>query len=231
MQNTETNKLVTDAPGSRAESIVVGQNSGVEFEREFLKSLRFWHERAIRFGDGYVGRVNESWQQQQKNIEKHLKAKLGNEHYMDVLDFGCGWGRLIPFLCNYSGHIWAADIVETAIQRAGEMAPNVTAVAIPKTGNIELPTSSIDLVVVVSVFHFFKEDCLFNVFTKELSRVVKPGGRVIVIDNAVDKDYHVKPRSDKEIAASLCLREGWSSDKVTINRRQLDHWLIDGQRD
>lgn len=172
--------------------------------------------------------MNESWQQQQKNIEKLLAAKLHNQYYKDVMDYGCGWGRLIPFISKYSGHIWAIDIIDSMLQRAGEQSQNVTALAATRSAAIEMPSEMVDLVVVVSVFHYLTDDIIFGFCTDELKRILKPGGRVLIIDNAVDKDYHVKPRTDVELAARLNLKPGWTSEKVTINRKPLDHWLIDG---
>jgi ubiquinone/menaquinone biosynthesis C-methylase UbiE len=115
------------------------------------------------------------------------------------------------------------------LPKAGIASFNVTPVKYSCGAKLPIGDGSIDLLLVVSVFHYWTDDVLFKTCTAELRRILKQGGRALVIDNAVDKDYHVCPRSDSEIAAALGLGS-WKSEKVTINARANDHWLVDGRK-
>jgi len=197
--------------------------------KAFQDTEVYWRNRLAKMGDAYVGRVKENHLEQRNRINELLKSRLSG-YYERGLDFGCGWGRFLPLLVQHCGHIWAVDILEKMLPRAGCAAFNVTPVRYVWPNKLPLGDKSIDLLLVVSVFHYWKDDELFNDCTAELKRVLKPKARVLVLDNAVDNDYHVTARLAEELAAALGLAEGWKADRVTINQRANDHWFIDGLR-
>lgn len=200
-------------------------------EVRFAEHRAFWEKTVAQRGDGYVGRNGESHKLQQKRIEDLLRSRLNpNMLYQDMIDFGCGWGRFIPFWAQFAGHVWAVDMLPDLLRRAKQQAPTVSTVCSQWPFQIPMKKPRIDLLWACLVFQHIVDDEIFVGTLTELSRVLQPGARVLIIDNAVDQAPHVKPRGPAVIAKGLGLRGGWSADKVTINNRPQDHWLLDGTK-
>lgn len=200
-------------------------------QARFAAHRDFWAKTVARRGDGYVGRQGESHKLQQKRIEDLLRTRLNpNVVYQDMIDFGCGWGRFVPFWSQFVGHIWAVDLLNDLLVRAKQAAPIVSTVSAQWPFRIPMNQPRIDLLWACLVFQHITDESLLTNTLAELARVMKPGARVLIIDNAVDKAPHVKPRGPEFLAEKLKLLPGWSADKVTINNRPNDHWLLDGQR-
>lgn len=189
----------------------------------------FWDHRAKQGGD-YVGRIGEPTHVQTLKIESILKAKMPpTEYYPEGVDFGCGPGRFIPFLSNHCGHLWAVDLTLEALKDAKRRANNVS--TIEATCPLKLPWKDrrIGFLWAGLVFQHIVDDDIFKLSVTELSRVLVPGARVLILDNGIDIANHVKPRGPDILAGVFNFRPGWTATKVTINNRPNDHWLIDGR--
>lgn len=101
----------------------------------------------------------------------------GNEH---VLDLACGTGELERMLLNVHSDlkIVGVDISEKMLDMARLKLPNLefvkaSAIALP------FPDHKFDMVVTVSAFHYFEQplDTL-----EEIRRILKPQGRLIIMD-------------------------------------------------
>jgi SAM-dependent methyltransferase len=188
-----------------------------------------WIKVAGQRGAGYVGRVSESTELQARKIESLLlKALSPDDFYKDGIDFGCGYGRFIPTLSHYCGHIWAIDLLDSMLAQAASAAPNVTVV--PSTWPISFAIPPVDFLWAGLVIQHIVDEPIYQATIAELKRLLKPGARVILLDNAVDLAPHVKPRGPEMLARHLELRPGWKADRVTINQRPNDHWFIDGYK-
>jgi SAM-dependent methyltransferase len=195
----------------------------------FGKAKHYWVQAAVKRGMNYVSRVKQDPTQQQRQIEALLmRALTGDSFYRDGMDFGCGPGRFLPLLAKYCGHLWAVDILESSLQPAAAKAPNVTPHLLEWPLNLQLP--SLDFLWSSLVLQHLVDEDLFTAITDELRRLLKPGARVLILDNALDRAPHVRSRPAERLAASLGLRAGWKADKVTIDQRPQDHWFIDGHR-
>lgn len=184
----------------------------------------WWRNRAAKYGDAYVGRIGENHVQQFQRITKLLEPRLDG-YYEKALDYGCGYGRFIPLLARHCGHIWAADILDAPLMRAAVTATNVTPIKVSATGLSAQPV--VDLVVVIDLFHFLSDERLFTETANCVKKTAALGCRFVVIDNAVDNDYHVRARSAETLAAALGF-DLKSAERVTVNCRAQDHWLLDG---
>jgi len=98
-----------------------------------------------------------------------------------VLDVGCGTGILIPYLLaavGPAGRVAALDIAETMLKQAKSKGfpANVAFICADVMG-IPFPAATFDEVICNSAFPHFpqKPEAL-----KEMARVTKPGGRVII---------------------------------------------------
>lgn len=193
-------------------------------------SKAFWKAKMAKQGPGYVGRKGEDHSRQGNLIEKLYWDRVGRDaHFENALDFGCGYGRFTPMLCNSCGHVWAVDILEESLEHVRGSAPNVTPVLAEFPLKLLNEDNSIDLLWACLILQHIVKDDLFDATMKELSRLLKPGARVIIIDNAVDQAPHVKPRGPDVLMGALGAKADFAQ-KVTINKRASDHWLIDGTK-
>lgn len=189
----------------------------------------FWRDKSSKQGIGYVGHKDQSHLTQQKRIEDILRTRiLPTAYYKDMLDYGCGYGRFIPFWNNFAGHIWAVDLLDEMLKQAAGQAPNVSAVRSVFPIRLPVRPHTIELLWSCLVFQHIVDDSLFFATALELTNLLKPGARVLLIDNAVDKAPHVKPRGPAVLCQALGLRPDYKAEKITINSRPNDHWLIDG---
>ncbi len=98
-----------------------------------------------------------------------------------ILDFGCGWGRIIRFFIKdiEPSRLWGCDPVESMINicKKDNKCCNF------KTINTRPPTpfqgDTFDLIYSFSVFSHLSEEMHKSLLT-ELSRILKPGGLLIV---------------------------------------------------
>lgn len=186
---------------------------------------RFWQQRA-RTGPGYVGRVHEDHNAQTEKILALMQGAMpAGTFYENGMDFGCGWGRFTPALAEFCGHIWAVDLLGEVAHQAGKTSFNVTPRALTK--NFELDCQPINLLWSCLVLQHIVNDALFDRVCNALQKSLAPGARVLILDNAMDKANHVKPRGPSVIAKALGLKRH-TAELVTINSRPNDHWLIDG---
>lgn len=199
-------------------------------EQKTLQSMkRFWDARYAQRGEGVVGRANENHHEQTQRIITELNQVMPKGVYFPLaLDFGSGWGRMLPYLSELAGHIYAVDLVSSALTAAAEKIPNVTPYLIDTSYDIPVKDKTFDLLFSCLVLQHIVDEQLFQAATREIRRTLKPGATVILLDNAVDQAYHVKSRSVEQLSLALDLQPGFVAKKITINKRPEDHWLIKG---
>jgi len=95
--------------------------------------------------------------------------------HCQVLDFGCGNGRLIPcfkqFPLNYTG----LDISQGLIEICQKKYPERKFIVHSET-NLPFPDCSFDVVFCLATLHHFPSKELRIATLKELQRILKPGG-------------------------------------------------------
>lgn len=180
----------------------------------------FWRSR-------HLNNIQPS-EPQTKAVESLLRTRIAKEaYYKDCLDFGCGSGRFIPFLSSFCGHVWAADIVPELLADAEKQALTVSPIHIKWP--IKLPCSNrIDFLWAGFVFQHITDDRILLSVLKELSSCLQLGAKVFILDNAVDRASHVKPRVPDLFASHLRLGISWRSNRVNVNKTADDHWLLEG---
>jgi len=110
-----------------------------------------------------------------------LAASLGAVAGADVVDVAAGTGLLTRFLAELGARVTA---VEPDARMAGvlrDRSPDVRVVA-GTAEALPLPDGSTDLVTVSSAWHWFDHDRAAT----EFARVLRPGGRLVVMWNGVD---------------------------------------------
>lgn len=118
-----------------------------------------------------------------------------------VLDYGCGWGRIIRFFIRDidPAKIWGADPVEEMINICKEQNKWCNFEKIPTTPPTEFKDSSFGLIYSFSVFSHLSEErhtkCL-----DEFHRILEPGGLLLITTRSRDFiDYCGQLRKEKEL--------------------------------
>lgn len=112
-----------------------------------------------------------------------LIDKLGITGEQTAMDFGCGPGYFTVELAKRAGRVVAADLQAEMLQKAQRKAQKAGATNIQflqsNGTQIELPDASVDLILLVTVFHELANpaDVL-----KEFRRILKPQGRLAIVE-------------------------------------------------
>ena len=110
-----------------------------------------------------------------------LAGSLGDVDGADAVDVAAGTGLLSRFLGDLGAHVTAVEPDLRMADVLRSRSPGVRVV----TGTAEalpLPDGSGDLVTVSSAWHWFDHDRA----AAEFARVLRPGGRLVVLWNSVD---------------------------------------------
>jgi SAM-dependent methyltransferase len=148
-----------------------------------------------------MGWQGSAWlERQERNQEERtdlLIAALGLKPGLVVADIGAGTGYLSRHIAPSimpGGKVWAVDIqpemvnqLIASIKRSGliQIEPRLCTV-----DNVMLPASSVDLVVMVDVYHelAFPYEVMSSIF-----QALKPGGRVVFVEyRAEDPNVPIK---------------------------------------
>jgi ubiquinone/menaquinone biosynthesis C-methylase UbiE len=138
----------------------------------------------------FILRVRDLFRPPQKVLSKVGMIKPGTH----VLDYGCGPGNYsiaAAELVEPSGKVYAVDIHPLAISKVQNKADikglrNVQTIL--TDCNTKLPDSSVDVVLLFYVLHDFKNP---DAIIKELNRVLKPMGVLLVIDHKLENEKAV----------------------------------------
>lgn len=152
--------------------------------RAFDIAIDQWRQRYEKLGDDAVGRKGENVAEQGKRIIELIKPVLP-EYVQHGMDFGCGWGRMVPTLAKICGHLWVLDIIESWVHRAAEIAINVTGVCVVEP-IFQLESASIDLFVDIMSLQSTKDETVHLKFCRELRRLIKKGATVISLSLSSD---------------------------------------------
>ena len=99
---------------------------------------------------------------------------------MRILDFGCGWGRLLrTFLKDvHTGNLVGTDLDPELIELARKLMPEVQFNQNDRLAPLAFPDAHFDIVIANSVFSHLAERN-FQFWTRDLTRVLKPGGALV----------------------------------------------------
>jgi SAM-dependent methyltransferase len=126
------------------------------------------------------------------------------ENSRGILDFGCGWGRIIRFFLRdvRPEKLTGVDQVEKAIHRCRETNRWCNFKFIEPYPPVPLASESFDLIYLYSVFSHLPEDMHWELL-KEFDRLLRPGGMLIVTTRRRDfiewcRDLREDPALDEK---------------------------------
>ena len=141
----------------------------------------------------------DEWQKPQ-NVVMALDLKSTET----IADIGAGTGYFARRFAHHAGKVYAVDIDRKLLDIAAKDAPSNLSAVLALPDDPRLPEKSVDTIFFCDVLHHIANR---PAYYAKLSRVLKPGGRIVVID-FYKKDLPVGPPppmklSDREVIAEL----------------------------
>jgi SAM-dependent methyltransferase len=94
-----------------------------------------------------------------------------------ILDFGCGWGRVIRYFD--AENLWGVDASERAIEACRQTIPFARFATVPPLGPSEFEDGTFDLIYAYSVFTHLSEEAHLR-WLEEFRRILRPGGLLLL---------------------------------------------------
>jgi len=115
-----------------------------------------------------------------QRLRKTMTYIQGHVPYRKALDFGCGSGVMLPFLCQAAGQVTALDVDLAPFERMRSQLDFQTNLEVQDAKKVNLeerPAAQFDLIVALDVLEHVKD--LESVLAS-LMRLLAPGGRLVV---------------------------------------------------
>lgn len=129
----------------------------------------------------------------------------------EVLEIGCGNGRVTQYLADVFKHIVGIDCSESMVEKAAERVNKTNVSFMNNDGSsIPLPASSIDIVYTFIVFQHCNAETIHSYFN-EVHRVLRDGGYFIFQLPTAEK--HSEPEAFNDVAK-------WTKDELESGLKQ-----------
>lgn len=121
----------------------------------------------------------------EEQVERALSDMIGPGHVGDLLDIGTGTGRMLEVFAGRADHALGIDMSREMLAFArSRLEGGGLANCQVRQGDmydLAVPDASTDLAIIHQVLHFADEPAMA---IQEAARVLKPGGRVLIVDFA-----------------------------------------------
>ena len=127
---------------------------------------------------------------------------------LNVLDVGCGDGRISYWLSEKVNQVVGFDFSEKMIEKAKKTHSRTNiAYHLGTIENIDLPDAHFDCAILVYVFKHITEDAAIMDLIDNISRKLKPGGRIIFIESiGISSQHEAVNRIDKDFSIDYIVR-------------------------
>ena len=174
-----------------------------------------------RYEDEWIARLLDGESRLGGTAPEELLADAGVRESDTVVDTGCGPGFLtLPAarLVGPGGHIYAVDIEQKMVDlvraRAAEDGLGHVTALLGAPDSVPLPEGSADFAITALILHYQPDDVVRLRLLTDVRRVLRPGGRVLVIDRQLGAEAvaallaeagleHGEPRDMRENAYRL----------------------------
>jgi ubiquinone/menaquinone biosynthesis C-methylase UbiE len=120
-----------------------------------------------------------------------------------IADIGAGTGYFARRFALHAGKVYAVDIDEKLLAIAGRDAPANLTTVLAAPDDPRLPERSVDIVVFCDVLHHIENRASYY---RKLARILKPGGRIVVID-FYEKSLPVGPPPSMKLSSEKVIAE------------------------
>jgi 2-polyprenyl-3-methyl-5-hydroxy-6-metoxy-1,4-benzoquinol methylase len=115
-----------------------------------------------------------------QRLHKVMNYVEKNAPYEHVLDFGCGSGVMLPFLCGISQRVTAIDIDLLPLERVSRLHAFPANLQVHDAREVslkDLPKASFDIIVATDVLEHVAD--LSGTLT-DMEALLKPGGQIVI---------------------------------------------------
>ena len=124
----------------------------------------------------------------------------------DVLDLGCGIGRVAAALAPHCASVLAADVSAGMVAEARRRHAAIPGLRFVETDGRGIPDGRFDLVVLVDSMPYIHQAGLAPAVVASIARALRPGGSLTVLNLS----YGRAPADDRDEAASWAATHCWS---------------------
>ncbi|MFC6733953.1 class I SAM-dependent methyltransferase [Haladaptatus sp. DYSN1] len=114
-----------------------------------------------------------------------LQDAIG-ENVGSSFELGCGYGRLSPWIAEFSDEHTAVDFDIDALERARQLYPEIRFVEMDAT-ELNFSDGAFDLAVTWTVLHHIPNEIIKGAI-EELKRIVGPDGRIVIAELVAGKE-------------------------------------------
>jgi ubiquinone/menaquinone biosynthesis C-methylase UbiE/Fe2+ or Zn2+ uptake regulation protein len=187
----------------QARGLVDSLNAVVKFDdpeiRRDLERLGEVKGERAAAGEAYFSRVADEWDRlralhySEEEIEKAVLAAAGTGVFDLVVDFGTGTARMLSLFAGRARRVEGIDLSHQMLTVArSKLAEAGIANASVRHGDATAapyPDNSASLVIIHMVLHFLDDP---GRALNEAARVLKPGGRLVVVEFAPHTQEHLR---------------------------------------
>lgn len=197
----------------------------------YVRSERFWDEKArenaLYFVDNELDYDNPDadgfWRRGEDVVDVMLDSVgLSIEPRDEVVDIGCGVGRLTRALAGRAGHVYGIDVSSEMLELARQHNPeleNVEWLHGDGSSLAPLPDASVDGCFSHVVFQHIPDPEVTLDYIREMGRVLRPGGWAL-FQVSTDPSVHSRPRTLKSRLKALLGRgddSAWWGSAVEVD--------------
>jgi len=139
----------------------------------------------INFGLNYTGQSIDYYTKvKAQNLIEFIKNNIIDVTKIKIMDVGCGHGLIHPFLSKHEDlcvEIHAVDMAASVIDYARKENPTVS-YKVHNGKDLPYKANSFDLAYTICVMHHVPPQD-WKEFLKEMKRVIKPGGLLVVFEH------------------------------------------------
>lgn len=148
------------------------------YQRHILKRIPFNYNR-VASGWGFEGAGLPHYSNRLHKEVNQLKKAIGDYRAHKTLEIGCGYGRLSPWIQEYSKELFSVEPQLDLIQDAEILNPGVKFYN-TQVQNMPFPDDYFDLCVSWTVLQHIPPGKEFIKAINEIKRVCKPNARIIL---------------------------------------------------
>ncbi|MCG2879702.1 MAG: methyltransferase domain-containing protein [Vulcanisaeta sp.] len=132
---------------------------------------------------------------------------------MVIADLGCGTGHYCKFFKDFASKLYCVDIDNEALDVVRRELGNYSNVIILNEDitRTTIPSSSVDLAFMSNVFHDIDDK---ELVVKEVGRILKPGGKLLIIEFKKDVLFGPPFKLSPEEVEKYFTREGFVREQV-----------------
>ena len=155
-----------------------------------------------------------------------LLSALGPETV--ALDYGSGWGTVTRFAAQHARHLFSMDLTYESLRFCHRTGPaNITCLHGGDSGGLPFRDGVLDLVILNGVLEWIPQYRLEGpprqvqvAFLREVKRVLKPGGQVLIaIENRFGLDYFRGRRDEHTGIRYITVLPRFLADRLSRRRR------------